>query len=329
MFDSVLNTMREFPWAFAVPAGVLCAFAYRWCTRHGLKICDAPAAKVSVAETVIMGLLTAGLAWLVIAHRVQITNTDVVPPSAGEVAMLVYHLVLTVLLLSAASVDFRTSYIPDFIPVYGALIGIAGAFAIGDLQIMHLWVDWTQELPQLQGAAVPDWIEHHRHLHGLAWSVAGLAAGAGCTLLLRGLSGVIIGREALGMGDVFLMGMAGSFLGWQAVIISLAIAPVVALVGAGLIWMTGRQREIPYGPFLAAGALITLFAWRLIWMFEFDVGEPHGPTEQADFALRRMFGDAIGLGMIAGGIFGALCLLLGIMRWVKSMPAEKLAGRRR
>lgn len=327
MFESLLNTMRNQPWAFAIPLAIVCAFAHRVLTRRGLIVCEATPPTVSIAQTVCIALLTAALAWLEIAHRVQLSE-DVVPQPMGEVTMLVYHLTLAVLLLSAASVDFRTGYIPDFIPIYGAVIGIAVAVAIGDVQIMHVWCDWTKEAPQLAGPFRPDWMSEHPHLHGLAWSAAGLFAGAGLTLLLRWLSGLIIGQEALGMGDVFLMGMAGSFVGWQPIVIALAIAPLTALLGAGAVWLTGDKRQMPYGPFLAAGVLITLFAWRFIWMFEFDFGTPHGPAQQADFALRRMFGDPIGLLMIAGGTLVLLTLLLGLLRWVKSVPIEKLAGRR-
>ncbi len=328
MFESLLQWIRQHPWAFAVPAGVLCAWAHRVCTRRGLQICESPTARVSMAETIAIAVVTVALAWLMIVYRVQITDKDVVPRPGGELAMFVYHLILTVLLLSAASIDFRTSYIPDFIPVYGALIGIIGAFAIGDVQVMHVWVDWMQEIPQLKEASVPEWIKFHSHLHGLTWSVAGLVAGAGLTLLLRWLAGIVMGQEALGMGDVFLMGMAGAFLGWQPVVIALALTPMIALVVGALVWLTGKKQEIPYGPFLAAGVLVTLYAWKYIWMFEFDMGEPHGPTEHADFALRRMFGDAVGLLMLAGGVLGVLIVLLGLMRWVKSVPVEKLAGRR-
>ncbi len=328
MFESLLNLMRQHPWAFALPLGIVCGFAHRLLTQRGLKICEAANTRVPIVETVAVAVLTAVLTWLMIVYRVQITDMEVKPLATGHVMMVVYHLTLTVLLLSAASVDFRTCFIPDFIPVYGALIGIIGACTIGEVQIMHIWVDWTQEIPQRSGPFIHDWISDHWHLHGLAWSLAGLAAGAGLTWILRSLSGLVLGQEALGMGDVFLMGMAGAFIGWQPVVIALAIAPIVALFIGGIAWLVGGKQYIPYGPFLAAGVLVTLFAWKYIWLLEFDFGEPHSPGEQADFALRRMFGDAVGLLIVAGSVLAALAVMLGVLRWVKNVPIEQLAGRR-
>jgi leader peptidase (prepilin peptidase)/N-methyltransferase len=328
MYDQLLIFMRQHAWAFAVPLGIACGLAHKLCTERGLKICEAEKTRLPLAETIAVAALTAFLTWLLIVYRVQITDKDVVPTTRGEVFMLVYHLILTVLLLSAASVDFRTCFIPDFIPLWGAVIGVLGAGAIGEVQIMHLWVDWTQEIPQRSPAAVPDWIAAHWHLHGLAWSLTGLAAGAGLTWLLRALSGLVLGQEALGMGDVFLMGMAGAFIGWQPIVIALAIAPIAALVVGGIAWLVGGKQYMPYGPFLAIGVLVTLFAWKYIWLFEFDFGEPHSPAEKADFALRRMFGDPVGLLMLAGIVLIALTVLLGALRWVKSVPLERLPGKR-
>ena len=59
----------------------------------------------------------------------------------------------------------------------------------------------------------------HRHLHGLASSLAGIAVGAGSTLLVRVVSSRILGHPALGLGDVTLMAMVGSYIGWQPVIL--------------------------------------------------------------------------------------------------------------
>ena len=57
-----------------------------------------------------------------------------------------------------------------------------------------------------------DWIKESHHLHGLAWSLAGLAAGAGITWLVREISSRVLGQEALGAGDVTLMAMIGAIV---------------------------------------------------------------------------------------------------------------------
>ena len=76
---------------------------------------------------------------------------------------------------------------------------------------------------------------------------------------LKTLTGVAeamrIPREAMGMGDVWLLGMLGCWLGWQGVLFSLFSSSVIALVWASLNKI-GMGKQLPYGPFLCLGALI-------------------------------------------------------------------------
>lgn len=74
----------------------------------------------------------------------------------------------------------------------------------------------------------------------------------------------VIPREAMGMGDVHLLGMIGAFFGWTGVFFSLFAASVFAIVAA-LIGRIGFGKQLPFGPFLAMGAVAWfLGAWR-IW----------------------------------------------------------------
>ncbi len=60
-------------------------------------------------------------------------------------------------------------------------------------------------------------------------------------------------REAMGFGDVTLMAMIGSFLGWQPCSGDLLVAPFAGLVIGLFSLILHRQSEIPYGPFLLPG----------------------------------------------------------------------------
>ena len=74
----------------------------------------------------------------------------------------------------------------------------------------------------------------------------------------------VIPREAMGMGDVHLLGMIGAFFGWTGVFFSLFAASVFAIIAA-LIGRIGFGKQLPFGPFLAMGAAAWVFgAWR-IW----------------------------------------------------------------
>jgi leader peptidase (prepilin peptidase) / N-methyltransferase len=73
----------------------------------------------------------------------------------------------------------------------------------------------------------------------------------------------VIPREAMGMGDVHLLGMIGAFFGWTGVFFSLFAASVFAILAA-LIGRIGFGKQLPFGPFLAMGAAAWMFgAWKL------------------------------------------------------------------
>lgn len=72
---------------------------------------------------------------------------------------------------------------------------------------------------------------------------------------------IIVPREAMGMGDVKLLAGIGAFLGWQLVCLTLFLASVAGgLVSLVLLALHKKdwQSRIPFGPYLALGALICL-----------------------------------------------------------------------
>jgi leader peptidase (prepilin peptidase)/N-methyltransferase len=79
--------------------------------------------------------------------------------------------------------------------------------------------------------------------------------------------GVLFGQAAMGGGDAKLAAMMGAWLGWQSLLLSGFLACAIgAFVGGGAIalgWLDRRQ-PMPFGPFLALGAGLTIFLGEVI-----------------------------------------------------------------
>lgn len=90
-------------------------------------------------------------------------------------------------------------------------------------------------------------------------SLLGLAAGGGILWLVAVTFRWLRKKEGMGFGDVKLLAMIGAFLGWKAVVLTLVLSSFVgAIVGYAALRLSGRdvQEPIPFGPFLALGALV-------------------------------------------------------------------------
>lgn len=258
--------------------------------------------------------------YFMVVHQRVLDLPSVIPPEGMFEWRLLYHYVLLTLLVAATSIDFREYLIPDQITVTGMIIGVVGAMVAGQLQIMHFWVDWNQAIPGLSGPYIPDWIKAHSHWHGLAWSLAGLLAGGGLTWGLRLVSSVLLGQEALGLGDVTLMAMVGSFLGWQPILPILLLAPLCGLLIGFLSRAITGKTYLPYGPYLCAATLIVLMCWKWIWLAEWPSAVPGAAPV---FSIRKLYGDALGLAMLGGIALGALILMLLLLRIYRAIPIKR------
>lgn len=105
----------------------------------------------------------------------------------------------------------------------------------------------------------------HANWAGMLTALIGLAASGGIVWAVRLIGTAALRREAMGFGDVTLMMMIGTFLGWQACIILFFLAPIAGLVVGLLQLVLRREDEIPYGPFLCLAAAVTVVAWAPIW----------------------------------------------------------------
>jgi len=270
-----------------------------------------PGLKLPATE-LLTGLLFAGYFLAVFSFSAHDTE-NVLPSHFWQYGRAIGHLVLIALLVAATATDFREYIIPEQITFPGTIFAIGLAVFSGDVQLMHLWVDWNQEITGFRGAYIPDWIKESHHLHGLAWSLAGLAAGAGITWLVREISSRVLGQEALGAGDVTLMAMIGAFLGWQPVVFVFLLAPLGGIFAGLLARLIAKRSYIPFGPYLSLSAIAVLLGWRWLWMLEIP----------GTISIRRFFGDAPGLGILGGISLVAFVGLLASVRLYRSIPTDR------
>lgn len=146
-------------------------------------------------------------------------------------------------LILGSFVDLEHMIIPDRVSLGGIVAGLI----------------FSVLLPQMHGV--------DSHLKALGLSLAGAALG-GVSLWVIGVLGkMVFRREAMGLGDVKLLAAIGAFLGWQGVAFSIFASSVVgSLVGIYLVLSGDRewQSRIPYGPYLALGALLWILWGREI-----------------------------------------------------------------
>lgn len=93
-------------------------------------------------------------------------------------------------------------------------------------------------------------------------SILGMLVGGGIFLLITVIGGIIAGKEAMGFGDVKLMGALGLFFGWINIILVSVIAFLLAAIisiGILIFRRKGFNDYIPFGPFIVLASLIVIF----------------------------------------------------------------------
>lgn len=135
-------------------------------------------------------------------------------------------------------IDLDFQILPDSITIPGIPLGlIAGSFLLPD--------------PFSRSALV-----------GFINSLLGIISGGGLFFLIAILGEKIFRQEAMGGGDIKLMAMIGGFLGWKSILLTTFAASLTGSI-VGIIYMIikgkGRGLKVPFGPFIALGATVSLF----------------------------------------------------------------------
>jgi leader peptidase (prepilin peptidase)/N-methyltransferase len=146
----------------------------------------------------------------------------------GWTAVIMFTLIAAFLVITFIDIDHRI--IPDMITLPGIPIGLAASFGPGLVSPVE--------------------------------ALIGILAGGGSLFLVAWGYQLITKREGMGGGDIKLLAMIGAFIGWKGVLFTIFVASLTGtLAGMALIVrrQEGMKLAVPFGPFLAAGAIGYLF----------------------------------------------------------------------
>ena len=158
----------------------------------------------------------------------------------------------------------------------GPSLAFAGYFAFAAALVTITFIDLDHQI-------IPDVISLPGIAVGLAFSLVsplvtpmdallGALLGGGILLSVAWLYKTLRGQDGMGGGDVKLLAMIGAFLGWRSIFVTLFVGSVIGSV-IGVVLMLYQRADsklaIPFGPFLACGALVYLFFGDRIVAFYF------------------------------------------------------------
>jgi leader peptidase (prepilin peptidase) / N-methyltransferase len=95
-------------------------------------------------------------------------------------------------------------------------------------------------------------------VEGFIGSLAGYFVGCAVVWATRIFGTLAFGKEAMGLGDVHLMGAAGTVIGPLFIVIAFFVAPFFGLIWAAVQMFSRKTRQIPYGPFLSMGIVVVM-----------------------------------------------------------------------
>jgi leader peptidase (prepilin peptidase)/N-methyltransferase len=247
-----------------------------WLLRGRCRTCGAPFSAQYFLVELFCALAFTGLFYLEIVRNVldlpflreqqwRLEHGDL-PWQAW--AVFVHHAVLFTFLLVVSLCDLEDMEIPLGVTVTGTVVGLAAAALFAwPFPGSHAFPVGQFRPPPAGLYAWPVWYPLPASLPAGSWKlglVTGLAGAAAGMAVLRGVRFVFTwarGLEGLGLGDADLMMMAGAFVGWQPVLVAFLAAAFPALAFAVVQLVRRGDQALPFGPSLAIGVFLTLFAW--------------------------------------------------------------------
>ena len=156
-----------------------------------------------------------------------------------SVKFLVYT-VLACGLLVATFIDFEHQVIPDEITLGGLVVGLILSIIYPTLHNISSSTVW-----------------HNMGL-SLLQSVIGMIAGGGAIYLIGVIGTWLFRKDSMGGGDVKLMAMLGSFLGWKLALLIIVLGAFSGSIFGIISLLKNKSHIIPFGPYLSLGAFLCI-----------------------------------------------------------------------
>ena len=157
----------------------------------------------------------------------------------------IFYLIFCCLLIVGSIVDLKLYIIPNEITYTGLILApIAGLLCVG-----------SRNLNSAQGYfdnSANQWMA------SLQASVLGIFVAGGMIYLCGVIGKLVLRKDAMGFGDVKLMGVIGGFIGWKLAVATFFLAPFFGLLFGIPRIVLKRGKMIPYGPFLSLAAFVCL-----------------------------------------------------------------------
>lgn len=156
-------------------------------------------------------------------------------------------------LLGISMIDLDMRIIPDELSVGGAVFGLIVSIFVVKLHAGFQLPNLSEKIAEIIPLAGPG------NVNSFLSSVLGVAAGAGGLFIVLVLGSMLFRREAMGYGDVKLMAFIGAILGAEGVLITFVIACLAGTVVGIPSKLITKSSYLPFGPYLAFGAAVTVF----------------------------------------------------------------------
>jgi leader peptidase (prepilin peptidase)/N-methyltransferase len=174
----------------------------------------------------------------------QVLTTD---PTFLAVLAFALHAAFVSNLIASTFIDIDFRILPDLLTKPLMVLGLLGSLLVPGVAGPGL-TGFFSVLSDMAPAA-----------GSFLYSLVGLVVGFGLTWAVRATARFAFRREAMGFGDVKLMGGVGAFLGWDGALMTFFLGCVAGAIGGAVHkWLT-RDSYLAFGPYLALGAVTTLF----------------------------------------------------------------------